>query len=65
MLRIMAAAYQKKIREKFLSPFFNQNSKGGTGLGLALTYGLIRDIYGSLEFESPWVWDDIYNNPSV
>jgi len=40
---------QKKVFE----PFFTTKAKiGGTGLGLALTYGLIRDLHGTLELES-------------
>ena len=43
----------KENQKKIFEPFFTtKTDTGGTGLGLALTYGLIRDIHGSLEFES-------------
>jgi len=40
---------QKKVFE----PFFSTKTKdGGTGLGLSITYGLIRDLHGTLEMKS-------------
>ncbi|NOX32956.1 MAG: hypothetical protein GXP56_04365 [Deltaproteobacteria bacterium] len=43
----------KEHQKKIFEPFFTTKAKiGGTGLGLALTYGLIRDLRGSLELES-------------
>lgn len=41
--------HQKKIFEPF---FTTKTAIGGTGLGLCLTYGLTRDLHGTLEFES-------------
>lgn len=43
----------RKNQKKIFEPFFTTKSKiGGTGLGLALIYGLIRDLHGTLKFES-------------
>jgi len=39
--------------EKIFEPFFTTKSgKGGTGLGLSITYGLIKEIGGSIDIDS-------------
>lgn len=40
-------------QRKVFEPFFSTKTKnGGTGLGLSITYGLVRDLHGSLVMES-------------
>jgi CheY-like chemotaxis protein len=43
----------EKIRQRCLEPFFSTKSlRGGTGLGLAMVYGMVQRHEGSIEIES-------------
>ena len=42
-----------EVRQRIFEPFFStKHSKGGTGLGLAVTYGALRQHGGTIEVES-------------
>lgn len=44
----------KTIQEKLFEPFFTTKDAGkGTGLGLALTWNIIQEHFGSIQVESP------------
>ncbi|MEW6117248.1 MAG: ATP-binding protein [Nitrospirota bacterium] len=43
-----------KIKDKLFDPFFSTKGVGrGTGLGLSVTFGIIKDHEGKIDFESP------------
>jgi signal transduction histidine kinase len=47
------AGMDEKIREHCLEPFFSTKSlRGGTGLGLAMVYGMVQRHEGNIEIES-------------
>jgi signal transduction histidine kinase len=41
-----------EVRERCLEPFFTTKGDDGTGLGLAMVFGIIKRHQGSLEIES-------------
>jgi CheY-like chemotaxis protein len=44
---------EEKVRQRCLEPFFSTKlSSGGTGLGLAMVYGMVKRHDGSIEVES-------------
>ena len=43
----------EEIKNKILEPFFTTKKIGkGTGLGVSISYGIIKDYEGSIEIES-------------
>ncbi|HWV98191.1 MAG TPA: ATP-binding protein [Candidatus Acidoferrum sp.] len=42
----------EEIRKRCLEPFFSTKGKRGTGLGLAMVYGVVERHYGSIEIDS-------------
>ncbi|CCO25337.1 ATP-binding protein [Maridesulfovibrio hydrothermalis] len=47
------AGITDEVRNKIFEPFFSTKEIGyGMGLGLAITYGIVRDYKGSIEIES-------------
>jgi signal transduction histidine kinase len=41
-----------EVRQRCLEPFFTPKGEGGTGLGLAMVFGIIKRHQGTLEIES-------------
>jgi len=41
-----------EVRERCLEPFFTTKGDDGTGLGLAMVFGIIKRHQGTLEIES-------------
>jgi signal transduction histidine kinase len=41
-----------EVRQRCLEPFFTTKGEGGTGLGLAMVFGIIKRHQGALEIES-------------
>jgi signal transduction histidine kinase len=42
----------EEVRQRCLEPFFSTKGEGGTGLGLAVAFGIIRRHEGTLDIES-------------
>ena len=52
-VRDNGAGMDEKIRQRCLEPFFSTKAlRGGTGLGLAMVYGMMQRHDGSIEIES-------------
>jgi len=46
-----------EIADKIYDPFFTTKGVGeGTGLGLSVTFGIIKDHGGKIDFQSPWIF---------
>ena len=42
----------EEVRQRCLEPFFSTKGEQGTGLGLAMAFGIIRRHEGTLEIET-------------
>ncbi len=52
-VRDNGSGMEEKVRQRCLEPFFStKGQRGGTGLGLAMVYGMVQRHKGSIEIES-------------
>jgi signal transduction histidine kinase len=42
----------EEVRQRCLEPFFTTKGEGGSGLGLAMIYGIIQRLHGGIEIET-------------
>ncbi len=53
MSRIPVPACREEVQAKLFEPFFTTKKVGkGTGLGVSISYGIVKDYDGNIEIES-------------